>query len=81
MPSPGFYGAVFGFATALLSNSIRRVPLMREPWVHVGAAGAGYYANEWLHEYTARTIKEVEMLELRRQMMGAKTKGMYKPGP
>ena len=63
----GFWGgAAFGFGVKALSNSLRRLPLMNQPWEHVILAGLGGYAGIKYTELAAQTVsKEDQLLSMR----------------
>ena len=53
-------GTTGGVIAAMTSNSLRRLPLMREPWWHVGLAFGGFVVGGYLDGVNKRTQKDVE---------------------
>ncbi len=52
-------GAVLGVGVQLYVNAVRKMPLMREPWMHLLWAGAGASFGAWLVDFEARTEKDL----------------------
>eukprot|EP00538_Stauroneis_constricta_P003949 CAMPEP_0119562458 /NCGR_PEP_ID=MMETSP1352-20130426/20483_1 /TAXON_ID=265584 /ORGANISM="Stauroneis constricta, Strain CCMP1120" /LENGTH=90 /DNA_ID=CAMNT_0007610865 /DNA_START=12 /DNA_END=284 /DNA_ORIENTATION=- len=41
-------GGALGFTAQVMSNSIQKIPLSRQPWMHVICTGGGAWAaNKW----------------------------------
>ena len=53
------FGAALGVGIQLYVNGVRKLPLMRQPWLHVLWAGAGYSFGTWLVGFEERTEKEL----------------------
>ena len=53
-------GTTSGVMAAMVSNSLRRMPLMREPWWHVGLAAGGFALGGYLEGVNRRTKKDIE---------------------
>ena len=66
-----FLGTTGGVVAAMMSNSLRRMPLTREPWWHVGLAAGGFALGGYLEGVKERTKKDVEEMLA---MQGRKTK-------
>ncbi len=64
---PSQVGASLGLAVQLYSNAVRKLPLMRNPWEHLIAVGAGAAAANWVVGFEERTQKEVDALVLQRE--------------
>ncbi|EFN51821.1 hypothetical protein CHLNCDRAFT_139659 [Chlorella variabilis] len=60
------FGAALGVGVQLYVNAVRKLPLMRDPWLHVLWGGAGYSFGTWLVGFERRTEKDLaEMLRKR----------------
>lgn len=60
------FGATLGVGVQLYVNAVRKLPLMRAPWLHAVWAGAGYGFGTWLVDFEERTEKDLsEMLKKR----------------
>ena len=75
MVSGAFFGGCIGLGINLYSNALRKVPLMRQPWEHVIALGAGAWAGNALVEYENRTAKELEVMLAKRAERNQKLEG------
>lgn len=53
------FGAVLGVGIQLYVNAVRKLPLMRDPWLHVLWAGAGASFGTWLVDFEERTEKDL----------------------
>ena len=53
------FGAALGVGIQLYVNAVRKLPLMRDPWLHVLWAGAGASFGTWLVSFEERTEKEL----------------------
>lgn len=61
------FGAVVGLGVQFYSNAVRKYPLMRNPWGHLIALGAGAYCGSWVDDFEARTEKDIEELMRKRK--------------
>lgn len=59
MPSPVVIGAGLGLAVQLYCNALMKLPLMRNPWQHAIAMGAGAAFAGWLVKFEEQTEKEL----------------------
>lgn len=66
MVSGAFFGGCIGLGINMYSNALRKVPLMRQPWEHVIAAGLGAWAGNQLVEFENRTAKELDEMLAKR---------------
>lgn len=57
--SAPLFGAVLGVGVQLYVNAVRKLPLMRDPWLHVLWAGAGASFGTWLVSFEDRTEKDL----------------------
>ena len=53
------FGALLGVGVQLYVNAVRKLPLMRDPWLHVLWAGAGASFGTWLVGFEERTEKDL----------------------
>ena len=53
------FGAVLGVGVQLYVNAVRKLPLMRDPWLHVLWAGAGASFGTWLVSFEERTERDL----------------------
>ena len=60
------FGALLGVGVQLYVNAVRKLPLMRDPWLHVLWAGAGASFGTWLVGFEERTEKDLRGESLRR---------------
>lgn len=60
---PSLTGGVIGLSIALMSNGVRKLPLMRQPWDHVLYFCVGLYAGDQYNSLRERTIKELAEAE------------------
>jgi hypothetical protein len=52
-------GAALGVGVQVYVNAVRKLPLMRNPWLHVLCGSAGYGFGSWLVEFEAKTHKDL----------------------
>jgi len=52
-------GAALGLGVQLYVNAVRKLPLMRSPYLHVLWAGAGASFGAWLVDFEDRTEKDL----------------------
>ena len=52
-------GAAMGVGIQLYVNAVRKLPVMRDPWLHVLWAGAGASFGTWLVGFEERTEKDL----------------------
>lgn len=52
-------GAALGVGVQLYVNAVRKMPLMRQPWMHVLWAGAGASFGAWLVDFEERTERDL----------------------
>ncbi len=57
--SAPIFGAALGVGVQLYVNAVRKLPLMRDPWLHVLWAGAGASFGTWLVSFEERTEKDL----------------------
>lgn len=65
MSSAPLVGALLGVGVQLYVNGVRKLPLMRDPWLHVLWAGAGASFGTWLVSFEERTEKDLAGEEMR----------------
>ncbi|PRW20745.1 hypothetical protein C2E21_8719 [Chlorella sorokiniana] len=65
--SAPLFGAVLGVGVQLYVNAVRKLPLMRDPWLHVLWAGAGASFGTWLVSFEERTEKDLAELLRKRE--------------
>ncbi|KAK3282687.1 hypothetical protein CYMTET_9582 [Cymbomonas tetramitiformis] len=65
--SAAVIGAAMGFGIQLVSNGLRKLPLMRHPWEHVIATSIGFSAGGMLVAWEEQTAKELEELVAQRE--------------
>jgi hypothetical protein len=59
MPAPAVWGAAFGLGLQFYINAVRKLPLLRNPWQHAVAMGAGAAFGSWLVEFEAQQEREL----------------------
>jgi hypothetical protein len=59
MPSAPVVGALLGVGVQIYTNAVRKLPLMRSPWQHVIAAGAGAAFGSYLVQFEKETEKDL----------------------
>lgn len=80
MITSGTAGAALGVGVMLYSNAVRKLPLMRAPWMHVLAGTVGASAITGLVEYEARATKQLEAKLRERADAHAKFEGVLQRG-
>lgn len=60
MPGATVIGACLGLGAQLYINAVRKLPLMRNPWEHVIAMGAGAAFGGWIVGVEEKTAKDVK---------------------
>ncbi|PSC68777.1 Excitatory amino acid transporter 1 [Micractinium conductrix] len=60
------FGAVLGVGVQLYVNGVRKLPLLRDPWLHVLWAGAGASFGTWLNSFEERTEKDLHAMLAKR---------------
>lgn len=59
MPSATLLGAAAGLGVQLYVNAVRKLPLLRNPWHHAIAMGAGASFGAWIVKFEEQTEKEL----------------------
>lgn len=67
MPSATLVGAGLGLAAQLYCNALMKLPLMRSPWQHLIAMGAGAAFAAGVVQVEANAEKELAVLLKRRE--------------
>lgn len=52
-------GGAFGVSCHMLNNSVRKIPLSRYPWGHVGLFIGGAYVGVWYEGFELQQLKDV----------------------
>eukprot|EP00568_Trieres_chinensis_P000898 CAMPEP_0183304012 /NCGR_PEP_ID=MMETSP0160_2-20130417/9243_1 /TAXON_ID=2839 ORGANISM="Odontella Sinensis, Strain Grunow 1884" /NCGR_SAMPLE_ID=MMETSP0160_2 /ASSEMBLY_ACC=CAM_ASM_000250 /LENGTH=86 /DNA_ID=CAMNT_0025466997 /DNA_START=80 /DNA_END=340 /DNA_ORIENTATION=- len=66
--SATLFGAASGFSIQMLTNSARKVPLSRSPWLHVSYAIFGAWAANYYVDWEIQTVKDINQLRADRGM-------------
>eukprot|EP00614_Pseudopedinella_elastica_P018738 CAMPEP_0172649026 /NCGR_PEP_ID=MMETSP1068-20121228/241578_1 /TAXON_ID=35684 /ORGANISM="Pseudopedinella elastica, Strain CCMP716" /LENGTH=84 /DNA_ID=CAMNT_0013463371 /DNA_START=485 /DNA_END=739 /DNA_ORIENTATION=- len=62
------FGAASGFGLQLYSNAVRKLPMAREPWLHVGFAMIGGYAGFNYASVEAKLLEDVNEMRADRKL-------------
>ena len=91
--SAAVIGGLMGLGVQLYVNTVRKLPLFRNPWEHVLLVGAGAAFGNWIVDFEERTAEDVRgeaargwrrgpgVTEDGRQVVQALVVGQWEGGP